>query len=234
MMLSNLIDKILSLAEIESFTFDGLEYTSKRLFEVLKPDPEPFRIHTLTGIVDFFESNIDDLDLKDILIIVENHNTVLIKSKLEQNTLKRHSYLSSVCIKNDFPYRNFMEAESFIIELQSKFEETKERQLLLSIIGNIKEENVRNSGDDGITQTVTAKKGISLSQNIEVPNPIKLKPYRTFLEVDQPESEFVFRMQSGPLCALFESDGGFWKGVAMNRIHRYLKDKLPSDITIIS
>lgn len=73
-----------------------------------------------------------------------------------------------------------------------------------------------------------------------VPNPVKLKPYRTFLEVDQPVSEFIFRMKQdkydGVLCALFEADGGAWKMEATERIKKYLESELKeySDFTVIS
>ena len=62
-----------------------------------------------------------------------------------------------------------------------------------------------------------------------VPNPVTLKPYRTFLEVDQPASDFIFRMKeySGSIgCALFEADGGAWKMEAMQNMEAYLQDEL--------
>jgi hypothetical protein len=40
------------------------------------------------------------------------------------------------------------------------------------------------------------------------------------------ESEFIFRMQSGPRCALFEADGGKWKLDAMNNIKNDLQQEL--------
>lgn len=66
------------------------------------------------------------------------------------------------------------------------------------------------------------------------------KPYRTFLEVDQPVSEFIFRMKQdkydGVLCALFEADGGAWKMEATERIKKYLESELKaySNFTVIS
>jgi hypothetical protein len=48
--------------------------------------------------------------------------------------------------------------------------------------------------------------------------------------VQQPESLFVFRLQSGPRAALFEADGGAWKVEAMDTIHAYLKENLKAEI----
>ena len=62
-----------------------------------------------------------------------------------------------------------------------------------------------------------------------VPNPVRLKPYRTFLEVEQPESEFIFRMKDchgGIGCAFFEADGGAWKIEATQNIKAYLQEEL--------
>lgn len=73
-----------------------------------------------------------------------------------------------------------------------------------------------------------------------IPSPVRLKPYRTFTEVDQPESDFVFRMKEdkydGVQCALFEADGGAWKLHAMESIQEYLEEQLKGvdGFTIIS
>ena len=68
-----------------------------------------------------------------------------------------------------------------------------------------------------------------------MPNPAVLKPYRTFVEVEQPESKFVFRMQTGPEMALFEADGGAWRIQAMKNIKEYLEKELKAfEISIIA
>jgi hypothetical protein len=110
-----------------------------------------------------------------------------------------------------------------------------DRAKVLSIVGNIKEESVKNTGDDGVTQTVTARAGIARVENVEVPNPVMLYPYRTFREVAQPGSLFVLRLRTGqvaPTCALFEADGGRWRLEAIDRIAAYLREKLPESTII--
>ena len=84
-------------------------------------------------------------------------------------------------------------------------------------------------GDDGVTQKATVKKGINGKEDAVVPNPVNLRPYRTFTEVEQPESEFVFRMKQSDhdvCCALFEADGGAWKREAMKKVKEYLEFEL--------
>ena len=40
---------------------------------------------------------------------------------------------------------------------------------------------------------------------------MKLRPYRTFKEIDQPESQFLLRLNENGNIGLFEADGGMWK-----------------------
>ena len=123
-------------------------------------------------------------------------------------------------------YGHFYDTESFNILLQSRFEDNADKQLLLQLTGNIKDEAVKQVGDNGITQSVTVKTGVTNVDNVIVPNPVTLVPRRTFFEIEQPASPFVYRMQSGPECALFEADGGAWKQEAIKRIADYLVKRL--------
>ncbi|MDF9627266.1 hypothetical protein P5775_32030, partial [Bacillus cereus] len=90
--------------------------------------------------------------------------------------------------------------------------------------------DVKEIGDDGVSQAVTVKTGVASRGNAKVPNPVQLSPYRTFVEVKQPESKFVFRMREGARCGLFEADGGAWKLEAMNNIKEYLNEALAQEI----
>lgn len=111
----------------------------------------------------------------------------------------------------------------------------------LSVAGNVENKTVANYGDDGTSQKATITKGIAGKEDVIVPNPVTLRPYRTFLEVEQPESKFIFRIREGangePSFKLVEADGGLWKYKAVTSIKDYLKDHLPEallkSITII-
>lgn len=46
-------------------------------------------------------------------------------------------------------------------------------------------------------------------------------PFRTFLEVEQPESEFLLRVDAEKGIGLFEADGGIWKLEAKRNIAEY-------------
>ena len=112
--------------------------------------------------------------------------------------------------------------------------------MLLKFSGTVKDESIVEYGDDGVTQKATVKTGITSVGDAIVPNPVKLQPFRTFIEVTQPESAFVFRMRQadgrGVECAIFEADGGAWKNAAMKSIKEYLQNELAElpQFTVIS
>ena len=119
----------------------------------------------------------------------------------------------------------------------SNFQDTEDRASIMSVVSNMKAERVIQNEDDGIGQKVQVSAGVHLKSHRAVPNPVMLKPWRTFREVEQPESAFVFRVfqqeEELPTCALFEADGGSWKLEAIRNISEYLNPQLEG-FTIIS
>lgn len=176
------------------------------------------------------------------MIHVVSHREVHVVSGLfgraEQRKTFARAMAEAVLTNSNFSFGNFYDCETFVIKLLSLFEAHDGRAAVLKIVGNIKEENVRNASDDGVTQTVTAKAGIVRVEEVDVPNPVYLAPFRTFREVTQPLSPFVLRMKQGrdgglPTVALFEADGGKWKLDAIAFIKEYLSKSL-TDVVIIA
>lgn len=84
-----------------------------------------------------------------------------------------------------------------------------------------------------MTQRVTAHSGISLVKQVSVPNPVVLAPYRTFTEVEQPKSPFVFRIrQTGDevQAALFAADADAWKREAIANIRDWFEQHIPQEL----
>lgn len=79
---------------------------------------------------------------------------------------------------------------------------------------------------DGVSQQAIIKTGVTTKDAAFVPNPVSLIPYRTFLEVPQPASDFVFRISEGrggaPAFKLVAADGGLWKSQAVDNVKNYL------------
>lgn len=203
-----------------------------------KPDDgakEIINVHTLTAVVDYILKT-NERNNEPLIVQVVDQDNVSILGELDQYG-NRETLLKAKALHPWFEYGRFLSQEDFIILLQSQFVANEDREILLKVVGNLKEEDARVQTDDGVTQIATARTGVAAVGDVVIPNPVKLMPYRTFLEVEQPESSFVFRMQSGPSIALFESDGGQWRNEAISRIASYLSEKLSSTdgrITILA
>ena len=59
---------------------------------------------------------------------------------------------------------------------------------------------------------------------------VALRPYRTFLEVEQPESEFLLWLDDNGNVGLFEADGGMWRQTAKASILAYFEARLSDEI----
>lgn len=230
-MIRDAIEKIVALAPANTLSVNERPYSDKPIHPVIEPIPAPIEAQTLTSIVDYVVTNIDGLKMDDIMIHVQSPTAVFLRSKMNGNFKQRDTYIEAGIEFMPFG-KHYMDIETTIVTLQTHFVHTDELTRLLSIIGNIKEDVIRTNIDNGVSQTVTVKSGVSLAKNVDLPNPIRLKPYRTFIEIDQPESLYLFRMRKGPECAMMEADGGSWKIDAVTRIKEFFNDKLPGVVVL--
>lgn len=116
--------------------------------------------------------------------------------------------------------------ETAIIKLRSQFEQNEGTQYILDLLSRISVEDSAEQQDNGVSQSVTVRKGVSLAGREMVKPIVKLCPYRTFQEISQPESDFLLRVREGNEIGLFEADGGMWKLEARRRIKAYLEVRL--------
>ena len=214
-------------------------YWSKQVYLPPKETtPSPVCISTLQGVIDYVVADIDNL-IDVCHIQVAGPETVFICSELEGRHKQRSTLLQADCshvIGSKFKFSQWHDLESFVISLQSQFAQTDERDQILSVVGSIIDEDIRETNDDGITQNVTTRSGIARKADTAIPNPVLLRPYRSFPEIEQPESPFVLRLRknNGVQVALFESGGGSWRLSAIQSIADHLKGKLPDSITILA
>lgn len=233
------IEYVVGLRKPEVQKIDGIVYSDKELEPVIhNPKARAIQMNTLTSLVDYIKAQVDEMDEK-MIVHVQSPTKVALYSALDSERI-RESMVEVMARVPEFEYGRFIEHERFCIGLQAKFLDDPEsnRALVLKFAGTVEDGSVAQYSDDGISQKATVKKGIASKGDAIVPNPVKLRPYRTFHEVQQPISEFIFRMKSDDCvrCALFEADGGAWENVAMKNIKEYLEVELAdySDFTIIS
>lgn len=235
-MIKEALQYLIGLGKAEISEENGQIYSDKKLHLLEQPIVSPFKVHTLTGLVDYLKSEFDGDE--NVMIQIVSPTEVSVKSRFNQDA-RRDFFISAEALLPHFRFDSWYDTEEFNIKLQSCFVKNEDRDIMLKVVGNIKEDQVKTVSDDGVSQAVVAKVGVASVGNVEVPNPVKLAPYRTFVEVEQPESDFVFRMQNGPRCAIFEADGGAWKNDAIENIKEFLytalKEKVESGrVTIIA
>lgn len=227
-MIKAALQYLVGMGTAEVFEENGQTYSDKSLHLLERPTASPFLVHTLSGLVDYLKTGLDRET--DVFVHVVSPTEVCIESVLN-NDAERDYFLKATALTPSFEFDYFYGTEDFNIKLQSCFVKNKDRDDMLKVVGNIQEKNVNTIGDDGHSQSVVAKTSVASMANVKVPNPVALAPYRTFVEVDQPVSEFIFRMQQGPRCAIFEADGGKWKLEAMKNIKKYLAEELQTEIS---
>ncbi len=224
-MLKSALEYLIGLGKNEIVEVNEQSYSTKPLHLVKYPQAETLQLTTLTGLLDYIRENPDDLHMPEMIIHVVAPDRVNLYSNLNVDW-SRDCFISCRPLLPKIEYARFMDAESFNIMVQSCFVQDESTAELLKVVGNLKEENVRQIGDDGVSQEVTVKTGIARVANAPVPNPVVLALFRTFPEIVQPASKFIFRMQDGMLCAVFEADGGAWRNCAIASIKEYLQEQL--------
>lgn len=97
------------------------------------------------------------------------------------------------------------------------------KELFVKCVNLLRDESIHQQTDDGVSQSVQINSGVASVDEVKVPNPVKLIPFRIFQEVDQPVSKFIFRMREGMQSALFMADNNQWQVEAKNNIKRYIQ-----------
>ncbi len=237
-MIKEALEYLVGLSRPELVKTHNAVWSDRKLSRVeWNPKAQPVKMSTLTSLIDYIKSETDKMD--DMIVHVVSPLEVRLFSALDEDRIRE----TLVAVEGQVPafkYGSYMGHEEFLIALQSKFIENADRALLLKFAGTVENGTVSNYGDDGISQKATVSKGIASKEACIVPNPVNLRPFRTFIEVEQPASDFVFRMRDdgrdGVQCAIFEADGGAWKNQAMDSIKEYLKEELAEfkNFTVIS
>ena len=190
----------------------------------------PINTHTISSIVEYIRSGADGR--KELYLKVNSPEEVVLQGLLDAHG-KRETLMIASLAQDSFSFGQFYDRESLNIALQAMFQDTPDKHAIIDFISHLKEDkDSAEVTDDGITQTATIKTGVASVGTGKVPNPVALKPFRTFTEIEQPESTFVFRMRDGMQGAIFEADGGMWKNEAIRRIKEYLDKEIGQPVAI--
>lgn len=229
--LKDAINRIVELATPFTLeTRDGHRFCSADLREVKPEVPSPVRysVDTLEALVKLIRT--EGVAQAPLLYVrVDSARRVMVDTTYTHKEYAEFSRLPLYEAVSDVPSISVNESisqERAIVELQSLYAITEDRDYLLSLLSRIDVNQGVSSVDNGISQEVSVKTGAVLKEQQTVRPIVHLQPYRTFLEVEQPASDFLLRLDKEGRPALFEADGGAWKLEAKRNIAAYLGEKL--------
>lgn len=229
--LKDAINRIVELATPFTLeTRDGHQFCSANLREVKPEVPSPVRysVDTLEALVKLIRT--EGVDVAELLYVrVDSARRVMVDSTYTGRDYAVYSRLPLYEAVSDVPsitVNQEMSQEQAVVELQSLYAVTPDRDYLLSLLSHIDVNQGVSSVDNGISQEVSVRTGAVLKEQQTVQPIVHLQPYRTFLEVEQPASDFLLRLSKSGYPALHEADGGAWKLEAKRNIAAYLGEKL--------
>lgn len=231
------------LTPVEKIKFGNRDYTRQEIKPVDEPLVAPLQISTLSSLADLCTGKFGDKgqtafeDFKRGSHVIHVCSPTLVEVvSAQSNHWKRREVLVQCKLTETtpFPLEKFLSQDDFIIALLSCCVQTEDRDYIAKLAGNATAEAISTAQDDGVSQTIGTRSGAHLQTQETVKNIINLQLYRTFREVEQPSSSFLFRLkQSGdnmPTFAFFQADGGAWKLTAVENIARYLRTKIPDAV----
>lgn len=233
--LRDAIDRITELARPFTLEADGHQFCSKPLVEV-KPEqyaPISYGVDTLDALVKLILT--EGLTLgRRLYVRVDSARRVTVTTTYNggelRNPYQRFPLYEATSDVPGVTIGHSMSQEQAIVELQSLYAVTPDRDYLLSLLSRIDVNQGVSSVDNGISQEVSVKTGAVLKEQTMVQPIVHLQPYRTFLEVEQPASDFLLRLDKEGHPALYEADGGAWKLEAKRSIAAYLAEKLADQV----
>jgi len=241
-MFKALLDRVLELSKIRTTTVGDITYTKENIFRRIKaPEqvpPETLKFNNLIALVDYLdrvsvvidptyvEYRLKGFDIEKLFFAIMSPTEVsLMSSPDPANENIQFKFATATLSENNFRFGDYCDLEIFIIGLLSRFEPTTDRDNIIEMLAHLANEHVVQNTDDKFSQSLQVKTALTTKAQVDVKNPVTLKPFRTFREVDQPESEFILRYRSsGKIveAALFEGDGGRWRLDAIKNIKEWL------------
>lgn len=227
-MLKAMIEKIEKMAGPKVYDVGNEHYASGQLIRIdpKKNFPKSITLTGLDSVCKMVTNEANDLFSGDqILIQVEGYRTVHVFTTLDGEMDRCWLYKCQA----DTPVvtvNRFMSHEEAVVQLRSLYIPNDDLNYLLRLLSSVSTESKVTSKDNGVSQTVEARQGVALTAKVEVRPYVDLQPFRTFLEVAQPESTFLLRLKEGGNVGLFEADGGVWKREATRNIAGYFEEHL--------
>lgn len=225
-MLRDFVNKLMELAAPTTVEVDGSVYSNQQLVHIQdkKPMPRCIDLTGLDSICKMVRNEAEHVGLQ-IFIQVKDYKSVSVFTSLDSDEDRLYLYKCTAdtpAVTTD----RFMPYEKAVIELRSLYIPNEGTEYLLQLLSSISNESKVTSSDNGVTQQVEARSGIALNSMVQIKPRVSLQPFRTFIEVAQPESEFLLRIDEHGAIGFFPADGGVWKLEATRNVAAYFEHEL--------
>jgi len=234
-MLKEAIEKIVELAQPFVIEVDGSTYSIDKDGEAheIVPEvdiPEPIKLNSLDAVVTMVRTEAVKR-VQPVFVSVPSATEVkvftgILKDAREMRVTFYQATATDVPGWGDSVKMPFDQAA---VALQTRFQDGGDRAYTLQLLSNITTGAKVTYNDTGVATTVVTQKGIALQENQTIKPLVKLRPYRTFQEVEQPEGLFLIRIDERGIT-FTEADGGMWKLTARKTVRNYLTDALVEEI----
>lgn len=225
-MLKSAINRILELAAPTTYVVNGEHFASEQLYriEVDKKMPRALTVNGLDSVCKLVRNEVAAIGRK-LFIQISDYRSVKVFSTYDKD-FERCTLYNCAADTPQISMGRYISYENAVVELRSLYIPNEGTNYLMSLLASITQESKVTSTDNGVTQKVEAKTGIALNQMVEIRPRVNLQPFRTFVEVEQPESEFLLRIDNNGCIGLFPADGGVWKLEATRNVAAYFEENL--------
>ncbi len=225
-MLKEFVNRIVELAAPTTVEVDGSVYSNQPLLHIQdrKPMPKCIELTGLDSVCKMVRNEAEHVG-QQIFIQVKDYRNISVFTSLDSDEDRLYLYRCAAdtpAVTTD----RFMDYERAVIELRSLYIPNDETDYLLQLLGSISNESRVTSSDNGVTQQVEARSGIALNSMVTVKPRVTLQPFRTFVEVAQPASEFLLRINERGEIGFYQADGGVWKLEATRNVAAYFEGEL--------
>lgn len=227
--------------KIQTIEHAGLTYADRNVTRLIDELPvnevKTIEVSTLSALASYVEHDIDRA--KNLFVqvvsptVVEVHTPALGEKQTRQTWIRAKALVPKLLLTEDAEAWKLMPAVVLATHLRTCFVESDARDDLVKFLGTWVETDSIETEDDGVTQQVVMRSGISLNKEGKAPSLMDLSPIRTFHEVEQPASPFVLRCEKGGRAALFTADGGAWRIEATRTIAEVLRAALPKEVVVL-
>lgn len=193
--------------------------------------PDTLPLHSLDALVKMVKTEAAQMDAP-LYITIPDHMTVRCfgQPDAEAQYFRQVYYEAKATDVPGWDSRQELGFEEAQIAMRTRFQETPDTAYLQKLLSEITCGAKVTMNDNGIATSVVTQKGVALQSNEAIRPIVKLRPYRTFQEVDQPESPFLIRINERRILFI-EADGGMWKLKAREIVMAFLSDKLSQEVS---